>query len=130
MRRRDTRQGHSPFRATRGAKSRVLQHTQKFHVEGKSILKLPTSNSSSAASGAQGERTRFCQFVPSVRLVELTQAVGSAARLCKDHSQHLFTLDCSLPLCHPSSGEGVEEKEGKALMCVQRNTSQGKFGSD
>lgn len=30
--------------------------------------------------------------------------MGSAASTCKDHSQHLFTLNCYFPLCHPSRG--------------------------
>lgn len=114
----------------------VLSHgffdtTRNSTQSRKNTFKLPTSNSNSVASPALGECTWFCQFVPSVRLVELIQAVGSAARLCKDHSRHLFTLDCSLPLCHPSSkrGCGGERRRDLVCMCVQGNTSQGKFGS-
>lgn len=70
----------------------------------KNTLKLSTSNSNSAAPRTQREWTRFCQFVPSVQLVQLIQVVGSAASTCKDHSQHLFTLNCYFPLCHPSRG--------------------------
>lgn len=50
--------------------------------------------------------------------MELTQAVGSAARLCKDHSQHLFTLDCSLSLCHPSLKRGCEGGGGW-ILCAR-----------
>lgn len=70
----------------------------------KNTLKLSTSNSNSAAPQAQREWTRFCQFVPSVQLVQLIQVMGSAASTCKDHSQHLFTLNCYFPPCHPSRG--------------------------
>lgn len=77
-------------------KPRGLPCNQNSTPREKNTFKLPTSNSNSAASRAQGEGTRFCQFVPSVPLVQLIQAVGSAARLCKDHSQHLFTPDYSL----------------------------------
>ena len=36
--------------------------------------------------------------------MQLTQVVGSAASTCKDHSRHLFTLNCYFPPCHPSRG--------------------------
>lgn len=88
--------------------------TRNSTQRGRNTLKFPASNSSLAASGAQGERAGLCQFDPSVQLVQLTQAAGSAARLCKDHSQHLFTPRRSSPLPPflPRRGCGGLGREG------------------
>lgn len=119
------RRGHAGlinrFMPLSGAEPPALQCNPKFHREGGTH---PDSQLQTATQllRAQGEQTRFCQFVPSVRLVELIQAVGSAARLCKDHSQHLFTLDCSLPLCTLPSrrGRGGARRQGAERACVRR----------